>query len=197
MKNLRKYTPMLRAVGVIGVVAGLATAVTFAALSSQATLTDNNMSTATASLKLWDGDSFESTAPGFSLTNVIPGTNTAPFNFYFQNDGGLNLNVTAHIPVAPSTTNVADFADIDVTISSAELGCGIPSVTTTMAALIAGEVALPCNSLTAGAQGNNQVGFETTEGNYSVVVNIDPTTVSGSQATVGNFNLVFTGTQAL
>lgn len=50
MRKMRSISPLFQAVGVVGVVAGLATGVTFAALSSQATLTNNTISSASANL---------------------------------------------------------------------------------------------------------------------------------------------------
>jgi hypothetical protein len=185
--------PVVRAVGLFAAVAALVTSVTFAALNSQVTLSSNSISTTTASLKLWDGDSFESTAPGFTVTELVPGTGKE-FPFYFQNTGSADLDITAHVPVAPTASGFTGWENLEVTFTSNAPGCVDGSVETDMQALLAGEVALPCNPLSGGSQGNS--GVEATEGNYKVKFDIDPSAISGSSATVGSFDIVFTGTQA-
>jgi hypothetical protein len=192
MVGILKVSPLLRAIGVIGAVAALVTGITFAALQSQATLTNNTISTASADLLLWDGDSFEETAPGFNVTNLLPGTPSAPQEFYFKNNGTATLNVTARIPVAPAVTNIGDFGEVDVTLDCQ--GVGNDPVATTMAALIAGEVALD-TTLVGGAQG--VIGETENPANCTAVFNIDPITVSGESANIGSFDIRFTGNQVI
>ena len=67
LKKIKMY-PLLRAVGVFGAVAAIATGATFAALGSQATLTSSTISSATADLRVWDGAAFSPTGPGFTVT---------------------------------------------------------------------------------------------------------------------------------
>lgn len=190
MLKVTVISPVFRAVLVVGAVMAIATGVTFAALQSQATLTDSTINTPTASLKLWDGDSFESTAPGFVVTGLVPGTGTADLPFYFKNDGGLPLNITARVPVAPSLSGFSGLSNVMVTFKSEFAGS---PVVTNLQNLLDGEVALPGNPLAAGAQGNS--GVPGTEGNYSAKFDINPAAVSGSSASVGNFNVIFAGTQ--
>ena len=190
MVGVLKMNPLLRAIGVIGVVVALVTSITFAALQSQATLTNNTISTGSADLLLYDGDSFEATAPGFNITNLTPGTPSSAQNFYFRNNGTITLDISARIPVAPSTTGIGDFAKVDVTIDCQ--GVGNDPVVTTMAALIAGEVPLDV-TLVGGAQG--VIGETANPANCTAVFNIDPSTVSGESATIGVFDLRFTGVQ--
>lgn len=193
MSTLSKFNPIARAVGVIGVVAGLVTGVTFAALNSTATLTNTTISSATASLKLWDGDSYESTAPGFTITDLVPGTGSENA-FYFQNASAVDLDVTASVPGAPSATGFTGWDKLKVTFTSDNPLCEDNKVDTTMEALLAGEVELPCNALTGNATGNS--GVEATEGNYKVKFDINPSDVEGDSISVGAFNIDFTGTQA-
>jgi predicted ribosomally synthesized peptide with SipW-like signal peptide len=194
MRSIRLVNPVLRAIGVIGVVAGLVTGVTFAALNDQAVLQDSSISSPTANLTLFDGDSFESTAPGFHVTDLIPGTGSSEQLFYFRNGAGLDLNVTAHIPSTPPAPaegyGFASFSDLKVKFTNKHTG---DVVNTNMQALIDGEVALPGNPLHGGAQGNG--GVSDTEGNYSVSFDIDQSLVSGDHVGVGSFNVTFTGTQ--
>jgi hypothetical protein len=192
LKKHIHINPFARAVAVIAAVATMVTGVTFAALNSQATLTNNSISTSTASLKLWDGDSFESTAPGFTVTDLVPGTGKE-YPFYFKNEGPA-VNVTAHIPAAPTATGFTGWENLKIDLTSDMTGCAAPTVHTDMGALLGGEVALPCNPLAAGAQGN--AGVPGTEGNYKIKFDIVPAAITGSSASVGNFDLVFTGTQS-
>lgn len=189
MLAIRRINPVLRAVLVIGVVMAFVTSITYAALQSQATLTNNTISTASADLLLWDGDSFESTAPGFNITELVPGTPSDAQNFYFKNNGSTPLDITARIPSAPATTGIGDFAKVYVTL---DCQGGAAAVETDMAALLAGEVSL--DMLPAGAQG--VIGDTGNPANCTAVFDIDPSTVSGGSASIGSFDLRFTGTQA-
>ncbi|MET0779538.1 MAG: hypothetical protein ABWY71_01755 [Candidatus Saccharimonadales bacterium] len=194
MRSIRLVNPVLRAIGVIGIVAGLVTGVTFAALNDQAVLADSSISTPTATLKLWDGDSFESQAPGFVVTDLVPGAGSGEKLFYFQNTGALDLTITAHIPNAPAAPaggyGFSGFENVKVTFTNKHTGA---TTETNMAALLANDVSLPSNPLHAGVQGDSNVADA--EGNYAVTFDINPAAVTGSHAGVGDFNVVFTGTQ--
>lgn len=196
----RLMSPLTRAVGVISAVAILVGGVTFAALQSQATLTDNTIASANADLKLWDGDSFESEAPGFTVTGLVPGEGSGPNLFYFQNAGETDLNISAHVPVAPEEPQggygFSGWENLDVTFKNLSDDCAEGPVETDMGALLAGDVELPCNPLSEGATGNNQPGAEGTEGNYSVEFDIHPEAVTGDHAGVGSFDIVFSGAAA-
>ena len=181
-----------RAVGVMGATAVLATGATWAALASNTvTLQNNTVTSQTADLKLWDGDSWEDFAPGVNITNLVPGTTTAPQKFYFKN-AGLPLNLTAHIPVAPAYTGLTNFADMKVHITSLKLPA-TPPVDTDIAALLAGNVPMPGNPLPANSQGDS--GNDDTAGNYSVTFDIAPGAVTGPNVSVSNFNIDFVGVQ--
>lgn len=199
MKLSKGINPVVRAVGVFSAVAIVAGGVTYAALTSQATLTANTISSANASLLLWDGDSFENTAPGFNVTGLIPGQGSDEYKFYAKNAGDSAMTVTAKVPTAPAEPaggyDFSGWENLKVTFKSYAPDCGgTDTVQTTMAALLAGEVALPCNPLDEGAQGDT--GNAATEGNYSVKFDIAPESVTGDSPAVGNFDIVFTGTAA-
>jgi hypothetical protein len=203
MKLSKGLNPVTRAVGVFSAVAIITGGVTYAALTSSATLTDNTITSANASLLLWDGETFASTAPGFDFTGLIPGEGSDEKKFYVKNAGDSALDVTAHVPVAPEAPaegyGFTGWENLKVNFKSFAPDCpiGDNTVETTMAALMAGEVALPCNTLDKDAQGNGNVGSENTEGNYSVTVDIEPSAVTpGATPSVGDFDLVFTGTAA-
>jgi hypothetical protein len=192
-QRIHNISPLARAILVIGTVAALVTSMTLAA-TSQATLTGNNitMAAATADLKLWDGDSFESTAPGFSFTDLEPGEPSEPFKFYFLNDGNVPMDITASIPTLPDFTGLPfDAGDITLTFDGA---CGDAPLVRTMAELNdSTDDELPCNPLEEDAQG--VVGEDdTNEANYNVTVEIDDSVELGDTSeTLDSFDIVFTG----
>ncbi len=178
-----------RGVGVIGSTVALMVGVTFAALTSNpATLSNNNITSATASLKVWDGGTYNVTATGFTVTGLIPGSGSGDLPFYLQNDGDVPLNISVTVPTAPSASGFTGWENLKVTIKNHN---GSVIATSDMAALLAGNVSL--NQLAAGAAGDSNTAG--TPGNYTVNFDIVPASVTGSQATVGIFDLVFTGTQ--
>lgn len=182
-------SPVARAVGIFAATVAVVAGVTYAVgLTSGATLTNTTVSSTTADLKLWDGDSFDSTAPGFTITNLVPGTGSTQTE-YFQNSGGVPLAITAHVPTLPSSSGFSGWSNLTVRITAQ--GCNF--IDTDMAALNAGEVALPCNPLAAGATGDSNT--PNTPGNYDFHFDVVPASITGSQVTVGAFDIVFTGTQ--
>ncbi len=190
MVGLLKVNPLLRAIGVIGVVAALVTSITFAALQSQATLTNNTISSATAGLRVsTDNTAFSDSEPGFTVTGLIPGTGSTK-TFYLRNNGDIALDVSARVPVLPGPPafgyGFSGFQNLTVSITSP--ACPPAVVNTTMLLLNAGEVLLPCNSLPVGPG---------TSRTYNIHFDILPDAITGSQAGVGVFNLRFTGSQGL
>lgn len=190
MVSIKNISPVARAIAIVGAVVVLATSVTFAALQSQATLTNSSIST-TAELKLWNGSSFQSTAPGFTINNLVPGTGSGDLPFYFQNSGGIPLQISAKVLSAPTYEGLDDWNDLTVKIKN---NVGVETPTTFGALLSPGGVTLLGSPLAAGAQGNS--GVPGTEGNYTISFDIAPSEVTGGKLSVGNFDIVFTGVQA-
>ena len=187
----KRTLAVARAVGVIGATAAVIIGVTFATgLSSQATLNNNTLSSANASLLLWNGSSFASTAPGFTVTGLVPGHGSGPLPFYFQNNGGVDLDITAHVPAAPSSSGFSGWQNLTLHINN---DATHQAIDTTMQDLLNGQVSLPGNPLPAGSTGNSNVAG--TPGNYTATWDIVPASVTGNQVTVGSFDIVFTGTQ--
>lgn len=192
MEAIKQINPVARAVIVIGAVMALVTSVTFAALTSSATLTGNTIGTASANadLLLWNGSEFADSAPGFSFTGLVPGVRSEKFKFYFKNNGNTDLDLTARVDAEPEFS--AGLTAADVTLKFTGGGCH-ESVSTTLADLLAGPVALPCNPLNAGSQG--VVGEHKNDGNYAVTVKIaDTVPLSEEGHTVGAFDIIFDGT---
>lgn len=194
----RKLAIIGRAVGSVGAVVALAGGITYAALTSNtATLSDSTISTGTASLKIYDFEAgaFQEEAPGFQITNLVPGTGVTE-SFYLQNDGDAPLTVTAKVPTLPAAPEGGEygfngFENVKISITGEKCS---QTVNTNLAALNAAPVALPCNPLAAGAAGNSNVAG--TEGNYKIKFDINPDVVTGSSAGVGPFDIVFQGTAA-
>lgn len=188
---MTKQTVILaRGIGAIGAVAALVTAVTFAALSTSVTLSDNTINTANAHLLVWDGDSFETTAPGFHVDNLVPSTPSTPAPFYLKNDGGVNLALTAQITLGGVATGV-DPHNVHITIKDDSTGS--PDVAdTTLFALESGPVLFDTN-LPAGSQGNS--GVTGTQGNYTYSVLINSADVAPGGASVSSFVITIGGTQ--
>lgn len=187
----RRTLAIARATGVIGATVALVTGITFAQLGSNTvTLTNTTINSATASLKIWDGSTFTTTANGFTITGLVPGQGSPNEPVYFKNDGGVDLNLTTTVTNTPALNNINSAADVKVKITNDDTG---QIKNTTLAALEAGNVVMPGNPLPAGAQGdsNNLV----TPGNYHFNFDISPAAVSGSNASVGAFDFAFTGTQ--
>lgn len=169
-----------RAVVAIGATLTLVAGATFANFGSTASLTTNTLDTATADLQVQTTGGFSSNAQGFTLTNVVPGTDTPDFLFNLKNNGGVPLAVTAHIPGPVTYTGFTDFSKVDVTIKKNSDDSIVK--TTTLADLINGEVSI--ETLAAA---------EVKE--YKLVINVHTDAVTGSHAQIDAFNIVFTGTQ--
>lgn len=209
MRRFRKISPLFRAIGVIGAVTAVVTGITFAQLSGSATLQNTSENTALGGLNIWNGTAYASTAPGFTITGLIPGTGV-PENVYLQNSGGVNEAITATIPTLPTSSGFTGWNNAIVSITAEDPTCASPpgfledtassnysntdpkTVLTNIADLYAGQVLLPC-VMDAGATGNS--GVTGTPGNYDFNFDIAESSITGSSASIGNFNIVFTGTQ--
>ncbi|HUD11710.1 MAG TPA: hypothetical protein VMS08_04835 [Candidatus Saccharimonadia bacterium] len=209
--NKRSFA-IARAVAVIGGTGALIVGVTFAAgLTSTATLAGTSESTASANLGIWNGSAFASSAPGFNITNLVPGTGVTD-NMYLQNSGGVPLAVTANVPTLPTSSGFSGWnnATVSITAENTSATCNNApgftentgtagtsntspyTVNTNLADLNSGQVILPC-IMNVGDTGNS--GVAGTPGNYDVHFDIAESSITGSSATVGPFDIVLTGTQ--
>jgi hypothetical protein len=190
MLRINHINPVLRATGVIGVVAAMVTGVTFAALNSQATLTSNTVSTATVGLEVGKTVAdLGTTAPGFDVNGLVPGTGVDQ-DFYLRNTGDTPLDISAHVPTLPAAPEGGyGFTGWDnLTVKLTGEACA-EVVTTNLQELNAGEVQLPCNPLAEGGEAN-------TSHKYTAHFDINPSAVTGNHAGVDDFDLVFTGMAA-
>lgn len=114
----RMAGPVARALAVSGVVLALVVGVTYAALQSQATLTDNTISSATADLNVRSTNpNFVDSAPGFDFEGVVPGGPMVPEvgeDFELENDTAeADMKLFVSIDGVPTVTTAPD-ADGDL-----------------------------------------------------------------------------------
>lgn len=192
MQKALTLSPVLRAIAVIGAVAALVTSITFAALQSQATLTDNIINSGTASLMVSstngcsDGTTgFGSSAAGFTFDGVVPGGDPVPtpgHGFCLKNDGDVDFDISARISSTPSTTGTVDQSKVDLILSCTG-DDGTFSVTSDLATLAAGPVDLTGAALNAGDTAS-----------CTAQAQMDADAVSGGGASISNIDLEFSGT---
>lgn len=187
MYKKHKVNPLLRATGVIGVVAAMVTGVTFAALQSQATLTDNTISSGTAELLInnTENEGVEgATDTGFNFTGAIPGGAASnSHNFTLHNTGTTPLTINVGMPALPTWT-VTPSGSVDNTKVALNITCTGPSLS----------VAATVQNIwfsTAAMSGTLGVG-ETAS--CTAKVTMDAAAFTGTSASSSTFNLVFTGT---
>lgn len=189
--RILKLNPLARAIGVISAVAMVVSGVTYAAFVDSAALTGNSatLASANADLTLWDGDSFEPAVAGFTFAGLEPGEESAKHDFYFKNDGNVDLFLTAMIPAAP--TLPADLTGDDITFKFYGQ-CGGGPVSATWTELVAGEVDLPCEPLVEDAQG--VVGDLDNDANFAVTVTFaDGLELGEDDLSTGTFDILFNG----
>lgn len=180
MLSLHKINPMVRAVGTMGAVAALVTGVTFANLTSNTVaLTNNTLSTATASLVVGSTSSCThvttTSVQGMQFTNLTPGQTSSPFTFCLGNTGDVPLNITAQIPQDLSSSS------LDWNKVTLDIACGGGHIIKTVAQLHNSAWAFPSNPLAAG-------------GSWSCTATaaVDSSATGGSLAP---FTINFVGTQ--
>ncbi len=194
MVGVFKMSPLLRAIGVIGAVAALVTGITFAALQSQATLTNNTISSATADLQIKSGGRFDTFATGFAFVNVVPGgpaVPSVPFSFDLKNNGGLsgaNLDIKVYaalpiftsIPVLSTVAPDKVFVRFNCTggLTITNLDRSLTTLSTAGGVAFGGPLAPTSGSEIA---------------NCTAQAYMQTDAFSGSSTSSNNFNLVFTG----
>jgi hypothetical protein len=190
MYKKKRVSPLLRATGIIGVVAALVTGVTYAALQSQATLTDNTISSGTASLLINNTENATAegaTDTGFNFTGVIPGgASSNSHNFTLHNTGTTPLKINVGMPALPTWT-VTPSGSVDNTKVTLNITCTGPSLTLNTTVQTAWFSTAPMT----GTLGAGETASCTAN------VSMDAAAFTGSNAASSNFNLIFTGTAAV
>lgn len=194
MVNIRKINPMARAVGVIGVVAGLATAVTFAALQSQATLTDNTISSGTANLQIATvtngncDDNFGPTQTGFDFSVPTGSGDSQTESFCLQNaSNDTNLSTLMSISGVPTYT---DGNSNPVAVNN-NLVKFVMNCTVTPSGSISTNDALTTLFVTGSNLGTLNSGDVA---NCNAHVSIDPAAFTANHIQSTGFDVLFTGT---
>lgn len=169
--------------------------VTFANLQTNTVaLADNQISTSTHNLQIWDAGSSswdDHQGSGFTINDLAPGDQSAKQPFYLKNNSGANLALTVAVPGGFTPHGMTNLHALEVTFYDAD---GHVIGTTDLQALLSG-VALSDagkGALLAHAQGNS--GVPGTDGNYSVSFKVNPLLMTGSMASVSDLDFDFTGT---
>lgn len=180
--------PLARAVFVVAAVAVLATGVTYAALQSQpASLTGNSISTATADLRIGTSAStFSASRTGFAFGNIVPGAPAAPADgnvFYLKNYGASPLALKAAVSSLPTNTASVDLSKVYLVLSRVDTSA---SQKLSIASLVS------ANTGAGIALTDNLAGGVTAQ--YKTQISMDDDAFSGTSATIGGIDLVFSGT---
>lgn len=188
MASSKGLGPVLRSIIILGGVGAITTAATFAALqSSNAVLSSNTISTATAFLSVSnDGTTFNNTKTGFTFANVTPGGAPVPatgYNFYLRNTGTANLSIKVTMATAPTNLNGIDLSKVFLDFSRTETGL---SQSVSIKALL--------DSNTAGGTLLNDVVNAGATGQYNVKVYMSADAYTGGNgATISGVDLIFSG----
>jgi hypothetical protein len=191
MVGLQTINPVARAILVVAAVAGLVTAMTFAAMTSSATLTDNTISSATADLQVdSDEGGFASSDAGFDFTGLVPGAAYgAAQDFMLKNNGSVNLDVQVFAEtVAATGTGVLDKTKVTVQFTNVSAG---ETVEYSLAQLESANRNVPGASSFFTDQSLEPGEIDT----FTINVKLEDGAISGTgPVSVNDFDLVFVGT---
>jgi hypothetical protein len=188
MQSHGNIRALIRAIGVMSAVLIILGGVTYAALQSQqAVLAGNTVTTASADLKISrDNLSYDSSMPGFSFSDVIPGGPLVPLaghSFYLKNSGSIATTLKVSVSGMPTNTSNVDLSKTSVVFTKVPGG---PTQTYTLAALISSHA-------TGGLVLADSLGANTTH-NYKVQISMTTDAFNGQGATLGSIDFVFMGT---
>jgi hypothetical protein len=179
---------LARAIGIISAVIVVATGVTFAALQSpQASLLNNTIASATADLRIGtSSSSFAATRTGFDFKDVVPGSAAYPAvgnSVFLKNYGNANLGLKMAISSIPINTDNVDLAKASLVITRVDTST---SQTLTIQSLVD---SYPTHGLSLT---DSLLGGVVAE--YKLQVVMAPDAFTGQSATVGDIDIVFSGT---
>jgi hypothetical protein len=183
------FKPLVRAMTVMGMVMVVVSGVTFAALQSQqAVLAGNTIETASADLRIsTDGSSYYSSRQGFDFPNIIPGAvvgalPTSGYSYYLKNFGGTPSQIKASVSSVPTNPNNVDLSKVNIIFTRVSGGTAQSiSLASLMSSYASGGTALT-DILPAGSQYQ-----------YKIQVSMAADAFTGSSASLGNIDIVFTG----
>ncbi|MFI5240456.1 MAG: hypothetical protein ACHQUB_01985 [Candidatus Saccharimonadia bacterium] len=171
----------VRAVGVVAVTAAVVTGVTLATYQSNTVnLTSAQLTSANAQLVIKStGADYGTTDTGFDFTGLAPGTPSAPFTFYLDNTGGVDLTISASSgPLTP----ISNFDPTQVTLHFVNVTASGASQDYPLSQLATGLV-LPGGPIIANSVDQ-----------YTVSATISSAAVTGSGGGVSPFTITLTGT---
>jgi hypothetical protein len=182
---------LVRAVMVVATVGVLVTGVTFAALQSQqAVLSGNTIQSASANLLIGTASAtstaFSSSHSGFTFANVIPGGPAQPTDgnsFYLKNTGTATLAIKLAVSGTPTNTSAVDLSQVSIQITRVDTGT---TQTASLQSLIDGSLNL-----------NDTLAPASTGVEYKLSVAMNADAFTGSSASIGAIDFVFSGTAAL
>lgn len=177
-----KINPVARALIVVGAVAAIATGVTFAALSSQTTLSGNTITATPGLLLSTNSTTYDAKIPGFAF-DVTPGDTTGVSQtFDIKNTTSSAMSLSLAVPAAVTFTGgTVDNSDVNLA-----LACTSPtlSLTSDLATLSSGPVPVT-GSLSAD-----------TSAACTITATMDSDAItSGSTVTSDSFDLLFSGAE--
>jgi hypothetical protein len=189
MRFMTNNGPLLRAIGVLSAVGVMVTGVTFAALQSQqATLAGNSIQSATADLRIGTSAStFDASRTGFSFKDIVPGGPAMPTDgntFYLKNYGTATMTLKLAIGTTPTNLANVDLTKVKLLLSRVENGVEQPAQTITLKSAIDSGLTL-----------SDPIGPSTIV-QYKLRVAMDADAFTGTAATIGGIDLVFSGTAA-
>jgi hypothetical protein len=193
-KFIRANAALARAITVVMSVGVLVTGVTYAALQSQqAVLSGNTIQTASANLLIGTASAtstaFSNSHSGFTFSNVIPGGSAQPADgnaFYLKNSGTATLSLKLAVGSTPTNTSNIDFTKVSVQITRVDTGT---TQTATLQSLIDG---YPSSGLAL----TDTLLPASTGVQYKLSVSMTADAFTGSSASIGSIDFVFSGTAA-
>lgn len=189
-RQFSKVSIILRAAGMVGIMTALAGGVTYAALQSQATMTNNTIASATAGLDISTdgGATYGSSAPGLAFTGIVPGgAASANKSFKLRNSGTAALNISAIVPTVPTFTvspsGSVDQSKVWLTVHCTSGASGTLDLTDNLQHLFGSSPIATAGPLAAGDIAT-----------CTAKISMDADAFTGASATSSAFDVVFRGT---
>lgn len=184
---------LVRALTVVASVAILVAGVTFAALQSQqAVLSGNTIQTASANLLIGTASAtstaFSNSHSGFTFANIVPGGAAQPADgnaFYLKNTGTATLTLKMAVSGTPTNTSNVDLTKVSVTVTRTDTNA---SQTATLQSLI---------DNTGGISLTDNLAPASTGVQYKMSIAMSSDAFTGSSASIGAIDFVFSGTAAV
>jgi len=187
--NIKSRVNTAKIAGLITALVVLASGVAYAALQSQQVkLTGNTIQTASANLMISsDGTAYSSSQPGFSFTGIVPGGAAVPTGgqkVYLKNTGNAAVALKFFVNSTPTNPDLVDLTKVNVIITPTTGGA---AQTITLQSLITSQA-------TGGATLNTPASLAAgATTSYNITVSMATDAITGSSATIGSIDFVFTG----